>query len=152
MRKIISFVLVTTITLVMVGCASMPKEEDLQQLNGTQLSELLPGKTVTRSTDYGRWAEYYKDGSTGAGKAWGSWGEEAASVKYTISQDGEVCWTYMGEADWAKPNQKYCSLFYTDQSGMYYTKPTENTYNSKRIGKIKKYEIIEGDKYELVKN
>ena len=152
MRIIISFVLVTTITLFMVGCAGMPKEEDLQQLNRAQLSELLPGKTLTRRTDYGRWASYYKDGATGISKAWGSWGEEKVTQKYTINQEGEMCSTFMGEFDWAKPEHKYCGLIYTDQSGMYYSKTTEDTWKPKRIGKLRKFEFIEGDKYELAKN
>ena len=152
MRKLKSLVLVTTIPLVMVGCASTPKEEDLQQLSRAQLSELLPGHTLTRSTQYGRWASYFSDGETGISRAWGTWGEENATQKYTISQDGEMCSTFMGEADWSKPNHKYCSFFYTDQSGMYYTKTTENTWKSNRIGKIRKFEFIKGDKYKLAEN
>jgi hypothetical protein len=152
MEKIKSLILVTTISLIMVGCSSIPKEEELQQLNNTQLSELLPGHTLTNKTDYGRWANYYKDGATGVGKAWGSWGEEVAAFKYKINQDGEFCSTFMGEADWAKPEHKYCGLFYTDQSGAYYSKSTENTSKPERIGKRRKIEIIEGDKYELTEN
>lgn len=121
-------------------------------MNNTQLSELLPGHTFTYKADYGRWASYYKDGATGVGKAWGSWGEEVAAYKYTINQDGEICTTFMGEADWAKPEHKYCGLFYTDQSGAYYSKSTENTSKPERIGKRRKIEIIEGDKYELTEN
>jgi len=136
----------------MVGCASIPKEEDLQQLNSAQLSELLPGKTFTRVADWGRWASYYKDGATGISKAWGSWGEQNTTQKYTISQAGEMCSTFMGEYDWSKPGNKYCSFIYTDQTGMYYSKTTEDTYKPKRIGKFKKIEIIDGDKYELAKN
>lgn len=150
MRTIISFILVISLPLVMVGCASMPKEEDLQQLSRAQLSELLPGKTVTRSADYGRFASYFKDGSTGVGKAWGTWGSEGGTYKYTINQDGEICSTWSGEHDWTK--HKFCSLYFTDQEGMYYTKSTEDTWKPKRIGKFRRYEIIEGDKYELVKN
>ncbi len=149
MKKLISLALVTTISLIMVGCASISKEEDLQQLNGSQLSELLPGKTYTRKTDYGRWASYYKDGANGIGKAWGGWGEENVTQKYTITQDGEMCTTYMGEYDWAKPGNKFCDLFYMDQSGMYYRKVTEDTWKPQRIGTFIKIEIIEGDKYEL---
>ena len=136
----------------MMGCGSIPKEEDLQQLNSTQLSELLPGHTLTLKTDYGRWAEYHKEDSTGVGKAWGGWGKEEATSEYTINQDGEVCWIYMGEADWSKPGQKYCSLFYTDESGIYYTKATVDTWKSERIGKRRKVEIIEGDQYGLTEN
>ena len=152
MRKIISFVIVTSMTLFMVGCASIPKEEDLQQLSKAQLSALLPGKTFTRATDYGRWASYYKDGANGISKAWGSWGEENVTQKYTINQDGEVCSTFTGEYDWAKPGNKFCGLFYTDQSGVYYSKSTEDTWKPKRIGKFRKFELIEGDKYELSEN
>ena len=136
----------------MAGCASMPKEEDLQQLSSAQLSQLLPGKTFTRRTDYGRWASYYKDDANGISRAWGSWGEENVTQKYTINQDGEICSTFTGEKDWAKPGNKFCSLIYTDQSGMYYSKTTEDTHKPKRIGKFRKFELIEGDKYELAKN
>ena len=72
--------------------------------------------------------------------------------EYTINQDGEVCWTYLGEADWSKPEHKYCGLFYTDESGIYYTKATENTSKPERIGKRRKVEIIEGDEYGLTEN
>ena len=152
MSKIKSFVLVMTISLIMVGCGSIPKEEDLQQLSSAQLSELLPGHTLTYRADWGRWAEYHKEGSTGVAKAWGSWGRDEATSEYTINQDGEVCWTYMGEADWSKPEHKYCGLFYTDESGIYYTKATENTSKPERIGKRRKVEIIEGDQYGLTGN
>jgi hypothetical protein len=152
MKKIKSLILVAIIPLIMLGCASIPKEEELQQLNNTQLSELLPGHTLTYKADWGRWAEYHNDGSTGVGKGWGSWGEENATSDYTINQDGEVCWTYMGEWDWAKPEYKYCGLIYTDQSGMYYSKTTENTWKPERIGNRRKVEITEGDRYELTKN
>lgn len=152
MKKIISFVIVTSVTLFMVGCASMPKEEDLQQLSRAQLAELLPGKTLTRKTDYGRWATYLKDSSSGNSRAWGSWGKEEASSTYTISQEGEVCSTFTGDYDWTKPGNKFCSHWYTDQSGMYYTKTTQDTWKPNRIGKLRKLEIIEGDKYELAKN
>jgi hypothetical protein len=58
----------------------------------------------------------------------------------------------MGEADWSKPGQKYCSLFYTDESGIYYTKGTVNTSKPERVGKWRKVEIIEGDEYGLTEN
>ena len=152
MQKIKSLILGTTISLIMVGCANVPKEEDLQQLNKTQLSELLPGHTITSKADYGRWAAYYKDGATGVGLASGNWGKEGSAFNYTIDQDGEICTTFMGEWDWAKPEHKYCGLLYTDQSGMYYSRTTENTSKPKRIGQRKKIEITEGDQYELTEN
>ena len=152
MNKINAFVIVTAVSVLMVGCASIPKEEELQQLSKAQLSELLPGSTVTYTEKWGRWAEFYNDSSTGIGKAWGSWGEEVATQKYTINQDGEICWTYTGDAEWAKPDFKYCGLYYTDKEGKYYSKVTENTRKPERIGNRRKFEIIEGDKYELTKN
>ena len=153
MRKIKSLLLCTIIPFIMVGCGSIPKEEDLQQLSSTQVSELLPGHTLTYRADYGRWASYYyKDGATGVGKAWGSWGKEKAAQTYTINQDGEICSTFIGESDWAQPEHKYCGLFYTDKSGIYYTKTTENTSKPERIGQRRKVEIIEGDQYELTEN
>lgn len=152
MRKIKSLVLIMTIPLIMVGCSSIPKEEDLQQLSSAQLSELLPGHTITSTREWGRWASYYKDGATGVGKAWGSWGKEGAAFNYTFDQDGEICTTFMGEWDWAKPEHKYCGLLYSDQSGMYYSKTTEDTNKPERIGKRRKVEIIEGDRYELTEN
>jgi hypothetical protein len=152
MEKIKSLILVTTISLIMVGCASIPKEEELQQLNSTQASELLTGHTLTYKADWGRWAEYHKDGSTGVSKAWGNWGKDVATSEYTINQDGEACWVYTGEADWSQPDEKYCSLFYTDESGAYYGKGTVNTNKPERVGKWRKFEIIEGDEYGLTEN
>lgn len=152
MRKIISFVLVTTMALLVFGCAGIPKEEELQQLNKAQLEALLPGRTLTFAAEYGRWAEYFMDGATGVGKAWGSWGEEKADYEYKVDQNGEICWTFTGGYDWAEPEQKYCSLIFSDQPGMYYAKVTENTWKRQRIGKRLKVEIIEGDKYGLASN
>ena len=124
----------------------------MQQLSSAQLSELLPGHTLTYKADWGRWAEFHNKDSTGTSKAWGSWGNEKATSEYTINQGDEVCWAYTGEADWAKPKHKYCGLFYTDESGNYYTKATENSFKPERIGKFRKIELTEGDKYELTEN
>ena len=152
MRRLISFVFFSTVTFFMVSCGTVPKEEDLQQLKRAHLLELLPGNTLAYTANYGRWVNYHKDGETGVGKAFGNRLEEKANHKYTVNQNGEVCYTFMGEPDWAKPEHKYCSLIFTGQSGIYYSRITENTWNRKNIGQLRKVEIIEGDRYKLAKN
>jgi len=63
------------------------------------------------------------------------------------------CARYLiGEFDWAKPEHQYCSFVYTDQSGLHYSKSTKNTWKPERVGKWRKIEYIEGDKYGLAGN
>lgn len=152
MKKIKTWVLVTAALFIAVSCGSIPKEQDLQQLSSAQLSQLLPGHTLTYRADWGRWAEYFKDDLTGVSRAWGSWGMEEATSEISISQGGEVCWTYRGEPEWAQPNLVFCELFYTDNSGSYYIKNTKNTWKSEDVGRRRKVEIVDGDKYGLTGN
>jgi len=63
-----------------------------------------------------------------------------------------MCSVFNGEFDWAKPEHQYCSFVYTDQSGLHYSKSTKNTWKPERVGKWRKIEYIEGDKYGLAGN
>lgn len=133
----------------LVGCATVPDKSELQRLNGQELRNVLVGNTFTRRTDYGRWATYYRDGSSGVGRAWGTWGSETAAASYSISGDGELCETYSGDYEWSKPEHEYCMVAYTDSKGQYYMENTKDTWEPARVGDMHSFEIKSGDEYSL---
>ena len=133
----------------LVGCASIPPAEELTQLNGEELKSRLIGNTWVSKFEWGTWAEYYPDGNSGFAKASGDWGTEEATSTYVISADGEGCWTYEGEAEWAQPEQKYCGVVLVDTEDNTYSKSTVNTNKPERVGKLRRIQIKPGDVYGL---
>ena len=92
-----------TITAAAIAACSSINLEEMEQLNGDQARTTLSGNTLTFRAEYGRWAEYFSEGDlSGAGKAWGDWGEEAATAQNTISDEGEVCSVYGGPHEWSQ--------------------------------------------------
>lgn len=149
MKKILAFILLGVIPASLVGCASVPEKSALTQLSGDQIRSTLVGNTYTYREDWGRWANYYGPGGSGNAKAWGSWGAESATAKYTIEDDGEWCVKFNGEGDWANPDYLYCGILYTDADGNYYVESTKNPNEPSKVGKIRSVEIKTGDEYGL---
>ncbi len=134
----------------LVGCATTPPLEEMSQLDGEQLTELLVGNTSTGKRKYGRWAEYVGEDLNGVGKAWGDWGEEKAASVHTFSAEGEWCQTYPEQThEWTGPDHEYCGFVYVDEAGKYYYKTTKQTYKPEREGKLMSIEIKQGNHYEL---
>ena len=144
------FILITAlVSLGLAGCTSIPPAGELRQLNGEELRSKMVGNTWASKHDWGNWAEYHAKGGIGFGKAWGSWGKEEATSTYTISDDGESCWSYSGEPDWANPDFRSCAVVLTDNNGNTYYKTTVHDRKPERVGKMNKFVIKPGDEYGL---
>lgn len=148
MKNFKSILLAGVLPVLMLGCAATPEKSELQRLSADEIQNALVGNTYTFKESWGRYAEYYRPDGTGIGKAWGSWGSEIATYEYSISEDGEICGTYSGDADWASGNS-YCEVMYTDAEGNYYVESTKREYDKEKIGKIRNFEIKSGDAYGL---
>jgi len=138
------------IAIALSACTSISVDE-LNQFDADQARSTLAGHTLSQRTEYGRWAEYFSDSDlSGAGKAWGDWGEEKATSQSTITEDGEICSVYEAEYDWSTPDYQYCFVIYQDTEGNHLTKVTKNDRRPERLGNVRKAEFIAGDKYGLV--
>ena len=62
-----------------------------------------------------------------------------------VSDDGEGCWIYSGDAEWSSPEYKYCSVLFVDQEGNNYAKVTQDNRKPERIGKMNKVVFEPGD-------
>ena len=144
-----NMLIVGVISLSLVACASVPPTEELIQLNGEELKTRLVGNTWTSKYHWGTWAEYHIDENTGLAKAWGNWGTEEATLTYNINDDGEGCWSYQGDPEWADPEYRACSVVLVDLKGNFYSKSTENKRKPERVGKLRKIKIKPGDAYGL---
>jgi len=134
----------------LVGCSTVNVEE-MEQLDGDGVRNILVGKTLTYTTDYGKFAEYTQPGQlTGVGRASGSWGAEKANSTHTVSEDGELCTHYEAEYEWSKPEYEYCTVFFTDTKGKYFAKHTKNDSKPERVGEIRAVTSAEGDTYNLL--
>jgi len=150
MKNIKSIFVTGVLAASLVGCASTPPIEEMSQLNGEQLTELLVGNTWTGRRDFGRWAEYFVDDANGIGKAWGDWGSEMALSVHNFSEDGVWCSTYPEQThEWTGPDHEYCGVVLVDEAGVYYGKVTKNTSKPEREGKIYRSEVKPGNHYDL---
>lgn len=148
MKRVEAILLLAIVPLALAGCATVPEKSEMQRLNGEEVRALSEGNTYTRAAHFGHWAAYYETEDTGAAKAWGSWGSETVSMKYTISSDGEICEIYSGDPDWANSQDQYCGVRYKDAEGNYYTEVTQDPEPGD-IGNMYKFEIKPGDEYGL---
>lgn len=137
------------ISLGMIGCVSVPPVHELTQLDGNELRAKLPGNTWTSNYEWGLWAQYYVDDRSGLAKASGDWGTEVAASIYSISDDGEGCWSYDGGPKWADASNIACAVVLVDDKGNLYSKSTKNDLKPERVGKLRKIEIKAGDTYGL---
>ena len=149
MPRTTSFLLLTSLSLLLVGCSTVPEKSELTRLDRADLRATVAGNTYTRLTDYGRWAEYVESLDSGYGRASGSWGSDSARAEYSISADGEWCTVYSGEPDWAAPDHEYCSVLYTDSEGNYYSETITNTFEPANEGRIRQIELRSGDDFGL---
>jgi len=133
----------------LVGCATVPDKSELQRLSQTEVKSSLIGNTLTRRTEYGRWAEFVETQSSGHAKAWGSGWSQSATASYEFTDDGQLCSTYAGEHDWSTPENRGCMAYYTDAEGNYYAETLVDTWDPKEVGDIDKIEIKPGDDYGL---
>ena len=148
MKNFKSIIIAGALSLGLIGCATTPSEESMTQLNQEQVTQLLVGNTWTNLTDWGRWAEYFGENNAGFGRAAGNFGEHDATSKYTVSEEGEVCSVYDGEYDWSDSETNYCSLVFVDANGKYYSKTTQ-AKKQERIGRIRNFEVRQGDHFGL---
>ena len=128
----------------LLGCASIPPVQELTQLRGDELRAKLLGNTWTSNYKWGLWAEYHIDDSSGLAKASGDWGTEEASSKYSISDDGEGCWSYDGGPRWANSSNIACAVVLADDEGNLYSKSTKNDLKPEHVGKLRKIQIKAG--------
>lgn len=137
------------VSLGLVGCASIPPVDELSQLNGDQFRQQVVGNTWTVKHNWGTWTEYHTQDGMGYGRASGSWGKEYATSSYTVSEDGEACWSYTGEAEWANPELQYCGVVLTDIQGNTYYKSTVDERKPEHVGTIRKLMLTPGDEHGL---
>lgn len=149
MRKTMLTLTYAVVLLGLAGCTTIPDKSELTQLDRSAIESEVIGNTLTYKADYGRWAEYYESVSTGYGQTSGSGGSENVTATSTISQDGEWCSVYSGEAEWTGPDKEYCSILYTDEEGNLYVESTKNPGDPDQVGKLRKVEMKPGDEYGL---
>ena len=137
------------LSLVAVGCSTMPDEGAMKQLDGEELHDLVIGNTTTTPEHYGRWAEYHATEQTSYARAWGTWGRQDVESTHVTDPDGTMCHKYTGPYDWAGPYHEYCGVIYEDAEGNYYYKVLKNTNNPNRVGNLMEMEIKPGDPYGL---
>lgn len=131
--------------LLLTGYAAAVDKSKLKRLNGEEVRDVLVDNTLTFTAKWGRWAEYYAPDGTGHARAYGNWGSESATMKYSISDDGEICATYSGKPNWAKGN-RYCGVMYTNSKGKkYYGESTQRSYQKEKIGTIRRWKFKSGD-------
>lgn len=151
MNAVKTFRFLAATALILSGCANVPDKNAMQRLDSQAVRALLVGNTVTRTTDYGRWAAYYAPDGTGAGSASGSWGSQKAILEYTIATDGMFCERFDGTHEWTPPGNEYCYAVYQDAKGAYYYENTKDTRNPNRVGNMSKFTSKPGDAYDLIR-
>ena len=149
MRKLTGFLIAGLVSTGFIGCATVPDKSELQRLDRAAFSSKFVGNTYTRSTEYGRWAEFFETRKTGYGRAWGDWGSQHATSTYTIAADGEWCVQYSGDHEWSTAEHEYCSVAYTDKKGNVYVETTKDTWEPQTEGEIARVTIKNGDEYGL---
>lgn len=144
-----SLLLSAAVSVLFVGCATVPDKSELTRMERDDVRSAVVGNTFTFLADYGRWAEYVESLESGYAKAWGGWGSQSVTAEYTIAADGEWCSVYAGEPDWAIPEYEYCSVMYTDAEGNFYMETLTNPDKPASEGQIRQVEIRSDDEYEL---
>ena len=152
MRTIRLAILLGIIQLSLAGCASVPDKSELKPVSSTELRSTLMGNTFASKHSWGMYAELYGSGGASQAKVWGSGWSQLAEGKYSINSNGELCESYSNMKDaekWTGPNNIYCGMLYSDADGKYYYETTKNTHEPAKVGKMRKVDIISGDKYGL---
>lgn len=142
-------VLIGAAVLSLSACATVPDKSELERVSAADLKSAVVGNTVTAKKDYGRAADYVESGSNGYARAWGNWGSQSATASYEFNDGGEWCATYSGDHEWSTPEHQYCSVYYMDAEGNYYSETTVDTYKPEREGDMEKVEVKSGDAYGL---
>lgn len=154
MRTIRLAILLGIIQWGLTGCATAPDKSELKPVSSADLRSTLLGNTFSSKHSWGMFAELYGSGGTSQAKAWGSGWSQLAKGEYTINSNGELCESYsniQGAEKWAGSDNIYCGMMYTDTDGNYYYETTKNTHEPAKVGKMRKVDIISGDKYGLTK-
>ena len=133
----------------LAGCASpVDKFKDnldvqgLKPLSGSEITAAFAGNTMLGENSKHMFSRYHAVDGTAKGRAWGSWGEEAAIGVWHIDNEDLLCSKF--EGDWAKSGER-CSLVYYITGNDYTHIIIKGTKSKSNPNGIYNYQIVPGD-------